>query len=112
MSFGLRNAHLTFQHFMNMVVSGLNGCAVYLDNIAIFSVPWDTHIQLICSLFNCLAEECLTVSLAKCEFVRAKVMYLGQQIGQGQVCPVDAKAKLFCSAQTTKKKINAFFLAW
>lgn len=32
MPFGLKNAHTTSQHLMNRVVSGLKGCAVYLDD--------------------------------------------------------------------------------
>ncbi|KAG1935376.1 gag-pol fusion protein [Pimephales promelas] len=37
MSFGLRNAPATFQRLMNRVVSGLDGCAVYLDDLVVFS---------------------------------------------------------------------------
>lgn len=33
----------------------------------------------------------LTVNLAKCEFARATVTYLGKVVGQGQVRPVEAK---------------------
>ncbi len=37
MSFGLRNAPATFQRLMTMVVSGLEGCTVYLDDIVVYS---------------------------------------------------------------------------
>lgn len=35
MSFGMRNAPVTFQRLMNKVVSGLDGFAVYLDDVVI-----------------------------------------------------------------------------
>ena len=47
MSFGLRNAPVTFQRLMNLVVGGLEGCAVYLDDVVIFSDTWDDHVQRI-----------------------------------------------------------------
>ncbi|KAG1933868.1 gag-pol fusion protein [Pimephales promelas] len=37
MSFGLRNAPATFQRLMNRIVSGLQGCAVYLDDVVVYS---------------------------------------------------------------------------
>ncbi len=43
MSFGLRNAPATFQRLMNRVISGLRGCAVYLDDVVVYSQTWDEH---------------------------------------------------------------------
>ena len=110
MSFGLRNAPATFQRMMNMVVFGLEGCAVYLDDVVVFSDSWDTHVQRIRALFGRLAEARLTVNLAKCEFARATVAYLGRVVGQGQVRPVDAKVKAVVQfpTPTTKKELMRF----
>lgn len=44
MSFSLRNAPATFQRLMNRVISGLRGCAVYLDDVVVYSQTWDEHI--------------------------------------------------------------------
>lgn len=41
MSFGLRNTPATFERLMNQVVFGLEGCAVYLDDVIIFADTWD-----------------------------------------------------------------------
>lgn len=37
MPFGMRNAPATFQHLMNLVLSGLPFCEVYLDDLAVLS---------------------------------------------------------------------------
>ncbi len=52
---------------MNLVVAGLDGCAVYLVDVVEFSDMWDDHIQRIGALFSGLTEAHLTVSLSKCE---------------------------------------------
>lgn len=44
MSFGLCNAPATFQRLMNLVVSGLEGCAVYLDDLVINSDTWEEQL--------------------------------------------------------------------
>lgn len=110
MSFGLWNAPATFQRLMNMVVIGLEGCAVYLDDVVIFSDTWDAHVQCVHAFFSRLAEARLTVNLEKCEFARVTVTYLGQVVGQGQVRPVDAKVRAVVQfpIPVTKKELMHF----
>lgn len=86
MGFGLRNAPATFQRLMNMVVNGLEGWAVYLD------------------------DGNLTINLAKCDFAKASVTYLGKVVGQGQVRPVDAKVAAVREfpVPSTKKELMRF----
>lgn len=91
MPFGLRNAPTTFQRLMNCVVAGLEGGTVYLDDVVVYSDTWFSHLRRIRALFDRLAEACLTVNLAKCEFARATVTYLDRVVGQGWVAPVQAK---------------------
>nr|XP_033964458.1 uncharacterized protein LOC117465610 [Pseudochaenichthys georgianus] len=110
MPFGLRNAPATFQRLMNQVVSGLAGCAVYLDDVVVYSDTWEEHLQHINALFERLAWACLTVNLAKCEFAKATVTYLGKVVGQGQVKPVRAKVLAIdrFPVPTTRKELSRF----
>ena len=110
MSFGLRNAPATFQRLMNRVVSGLEGCAVYLDDVVVYSNTWEQHLDRISDLFVRLSDARLTVNLAKCEFAKATVVYLGKVVGQGRVCAVQAKVSAVerYPAPTTKKELQRF----
>ena len=110
MPFGLRNAPATFQRLMTRVLGDLEGCTVYLDDVVVFSDSWSQHVERIRALFGRLAEAGLTVNLAKCEFARATVTYLGRVVGQGQVRPVVAKVSAVSQypAPTTKKELLRF----
>ncbi len=110
MPFGLRNAPATFQRLMNKVVAGLKGCAVYLDDVVIYSESWEEHIHCIRALFERLAWANLTVNLAKCEFAQGTATYLGKVVGQGQVRPVRAKVLAIdqFSPPTTKRELMRF----
>lgn len=76
MPFGLRNAPATYQCLMNKELTGLRGCAAYLDDVVVFSDTWEAQVQCLSAMFEQLAEANLTVSLANCEFVKAMVTYL------------------------------------
>lgn len=110
MGFGLRNAPATFQRLMNRLVNGLKGCAVYLDDVVVYSNTWHEHLNQIRALFDRLAQGNLTLNLAKCDFAKATVTYLGKVVGQGQVRPVMEKVTAVAQfpTPTTKKELMRF----
>lgn len=110
MPFGLRNAPATFQRLMNLVVRDLEGCAVYLDDVVVYADCWEQHLERVKALFVRLAQARLTVNLAKCEFAKATVVYLGRVVGQGSVRPVRAKVCAIDDfpSPTTKKELMRF----
>lgn len=95
---------------MNMVGNGLKGCAVYLDDVVVYSNTWEDHLDRIRTLFERLTGENLTVNLAKCEFAKATVTYLGKVVGQGYVRQVDAKVLAIKEfpVPVTKKELMRF----
>lgn len=106
----MRNAPATFQRLMNRVVSGLEGCAVYLDDVVVYSEAWYSHLKRIRALFGRLVEAKLTINLSKCEFAKATVTYLGKVVGRGQVRPVEAKVWAIQQypPPTTKRELMRF----
>lgn len=92
MPLGLCNAPATFQRLVNKVLSGLPNCRAYLDDI-IYTNEWTEHLATFREVCEHLAAASLTLNLAKCEFGRGTILYLGQQVGGGRVCPADAKIK-------------------
>jgi len=52
----LRNAPAMFQRLMKRLVSCLEGCSFYLDDLVIYSDTWHSHLQPLCALFEHLAE--------------------------------------------------------
>lgn len=61
-------------------------------------------------MFDRLAKAILTLNLAKCEFARATVTYLGKQVGHGQVRPVDAKISAIVEfpVPSTRRELHRF----
>ena len=92
-AFEMKNSPATFQRLINNVIAGLDGCEAYIDDIIIYSNTWEDHLRIIRSFFQRLTEVKLTINLAKSEFARARVTYLGHVVGQGQVKPVDGKVR-------------------
>lgn len=106
MSFGLRNAPATFQRHMIRAISGLDGWSVYLNDLVVFSNNWETHNKRVSAVLRHLSEAKLPTNLAKYEFARATVMYLGKMVRNGEVHPVHAKIQAIqkCPVPVTKKE--------
>ncbi|KAI2660984.1 Retrovirus-related Pol polyprotein [Labeo rohita] len=110
MAFGLRNAPATFQRLVNLVLAGVPNCNAYLDDLVIYSADWTEHMRLLRTVFERLANANLTLNLAECEFGQATVTYLGKEVGQGQVRPVEAKvtAILEFPVPTARRELRRF----
>ena len=110
MPYGLKNAPATFQRLMNKLVAGIDNCAVYIDDLIIYTDTWEQHLLQLEKVLASLAEASLVLNLKKCEFVKAHVQYLGYIVGQGKVFPplskVEAIAKIPRPAQ--KRDLQRF----
>lgn len=110
MAFGMCNAPATFQRLVNTVLSVLPKCNAYLDDLIIYTDTWENHLYILEQVFDCLARATLTLNLAKCEFGKATVTYLGQEVGQGQVRHIEAKFTAIrdFAVPTTRKALRRF----
>ena len=87
----MRNAPATFQRLINKVLSGLECCTGYFDDVIVYSSNWEEHVTQIAALFDRLSAANLTINLAKCELGKATVTYLGKIVGMGQVRLIEVK---------------------
>lgn len=110
LAFGMRNAPATFQRMMHQVLSGVSNCEVYLDDIVIYSDDWVQHLETLREVCSRLRTASLTLNLAKCEFAKGTITYLGKQVGQGLVKPIDAKiaAILQFPVPSNKRELRRF----
>ncbi|KAL7831244.1 hypothetical protein SRHO_G00307470 [Serrasalmus rhombeus] len=110
MAFGMRNAPATFQRLMSCVLQGLPNYTAYLDDVVVHSSTWDEHMEMLKAVFERLDQASLTLNLAKCDFGKATVLYLGQEVGQGRVrTPTDkVKAILDYPVPSTRRKLRRF----
>lgn len=93
MTFGLRNAAQTFQRHLNVVLSGLDFCFAYIDDILVFSENQDQHMQHLETLFQRLQENNMVVNPVKCIFGASQVDYLGHHVSAEGIRPLAAKVQ-------------------
>ena len=86
MPFGLKNALSVFQRLMQQVLCGVNPesgpsfVAAYIDDLLIFSVSLQEHLDHLRQVIHRLREVGLKVNPGKCQFIRSEVEYLGHVI--------------------------------
>ena len=98
----MKNSPATFQRLINSIIMDLDGCDAYIDDLIIASESWQEHIRTIARL---------TINLPKSKFKCATVTYLGHEVGQGHVKPVQAKVSVILNfPKTTSKRQLMRFL--
>ncbi|GFU35887.1 retrovirus-related Pol polyprotein from transposon 297 [Trichonephila clavipes] len=111
MSLGLKNAPYFFSKLMAELLNGLEDFVVpYLDDIAIFSDTWESHIKNIETVLQRIKRAKLTIKPSKCKFAQKNVKFLGHIVGQGFRTPSEVKVQDVLEFPTprTKTQIRAF----
>ncbi|GFS88595.1 retrovirus-related Pol polyprotein from transposon 297 [Trichonephila clavipes] len=110
MSFGLKNAPYFFSKLMAELLNGLEDFVVpYLDDIAIFSDTWESHIKHMETVLQRIKRAKLTIKPSKCKFAQQNVKFLGHIVGQGFRTPSEIKVQAVLEFPTprTKTQIRA-----
>ncbi|XP_076061649.1 uncharacterized protein LOC143037398 [Oratosquilla oratoria] len=102
--FGMKNSGASFQRLVNWLVEGLPGVRAYSDDIIVFSDTWVDHLYRLQGLFDRLAQAHLTVNMKKSSFGRSSIAYLGHQVGQNNITPLEAKIKDIVEFQVPKTR--------
>jgi len=95
MPFGLVNAAATFQAMMNKILREFldYGVVVYLDDIVIYSVIKEEHIELVKKVLAKLEEHWLAVLVTKLVFHVELVEFLGYIVGCDRVTMSERKVE-------------------
>ena len=110
--FGLKNSPSVFQRLMHEVLQGLVGscCMVFLDDIIVFSVTWEEHLQHLREVFSRLHQYNLRAHPEKSMLCTDSLVYLGHVINAEGNLPDPNKVSAVhnLSAPTTVTEVRAF----
>ena len=119
--FGLTNASVAFQQFMNNIFSDiLDVCVmIYLNDILIYSNNMSNHHQHVKEVLKCLHKTGLYTKAEKYEFHSKSVEYLGYILSPSGLTMSDDKVKIIQDWPEPKKVKNiqsflgfAHFYCW
>lgn len=86
--FGLRNASQTFQRLIHEIVRGLDFIFPYIDDLFIASSSPEEHRDHLHQLFERLKQHNLAINVAKCEFGRDALDFLGHSVSAEGIRPL------------------------
>jgi transposase InsO family protein len=87
MPFGMHNSAQTWQRFIDSLFRDIPNVYVYIDDILIASPNAIQHEQDIKKVLNVLYQAGLTINMAKCEFYKEEVSFLGYTVNSQGIKP-------------------------
>ena len=110
--FGLKNSAAIFQHMIDKILEEVNvpGIFAYQDDIVVASNSFDETIEKLTKLFTCFEKYNLTLSPTKCNFHNTKINYLGFEISQNIITPIEQNITKITGfpLPNTKRKMKKF----
>ena len=110
MPFGLCNAAQTFQRFMDQVLSGLQFCFVYIDDLLVASSSPTEHREHLHIVFERLNNHGLILNTAKSVFGVSQLEFLGHQVTPTGVEPLASRVSAITDfpRPTSTKQLRRF----
>ncbi|XP_028104274.1 uncharacterized protein LOC114303333 [Camellia sinensis] len=94
MPFGLKNALSEFQHIMNDIFTPYTEFALsYIDDVLIFTSSIDQHLKHLNIFKNVIIRNGLVISAPKMQLFQTTVRYLGHNISNGSIIPINRSIK-------------------
>ena len=112
MPFGLCNAPATFQRLMQRCMGQqlASSALVYLDDVILYSVDFDSHLKHLEAAFQSLQQYGLKLRPEKCHLFRREVKFLGHVVSGAGIAPDPDKVAAVqgWEAPTTVRQVRAF----
>ncbi|KAL1223554.1 putative mitochondrial protein [Cardamine amara subsp. amara] len=112
MPLGLTNAPCTFQSLMNHVFQDVlrRFVLVFFDDILVYSVHWEAHLQHLADMFRILQQQQLYLKPSKCTFGATIIEYLGHFISAVGVSTDPSKVEVIKKwpTPTSQKQLRSF----
>ena len=90
MPLGLKNSPSEFQKIMNDIFNPYSKFSIaYIDDVLIFSQTIDQHFKHLQIFINIIKQNGLAVSQTKINLFQTKIWFLGHNIHQGTIIPID-----------------------
>ena len=90
MPFGLNNAPSVFQNIMNDIFNSFSHFTiVYIDDVLVYSCSINEHEKHLYSFLDTIKRNGFVVSAKKIKLFQTKVCFLGYDISEGQIRPID-----------------------
>lgn len=112
MPFGLCNAAQSMCRLMDLAIPAQHRgyVFVYIDDLLIVSTNFETHLERLQLVANCLRRANLTINVDKSRFCMMSIKYLGHIVGGGTIKPDPGRVKCIseCPVPKTTKQLRRF----
>ncbi len=108
MPFGLNNALVTFQRFMNKILRQYIGkfVQVYLNDVIIYSNNLNEHKRHIKAVLKKIKEANLKLKLLKCQQFQTELKFIRYLVGRNSIRPDPRNVKKIKNAEVLKNTIE------
>jgi len=110
MPFGLVTASASFSRLMRKLLVDIENVDNFIDDIIIFTMTFDQHLEILYDLFMRLRHANLTAKPSKCAIAYESVECLGHYVGDDKLKPHPSKVKAIQEAPRplNKKQVRSF----